>query len=111
MPNDSGGFEGQIAKLQPKRTKGLWPRLEALLLAAVWWFTCCCCYQCRKPFGFTKPNKKEDWSAHKEVKSCPAQLKVSTIDKRTIGASPFQRVIGLSAIACFPNNCVTIHAV
>ena len=96
MGSDAGGFEIKLAKLKPKQAKGFWPRLEELLLAAVWWLTCCCCYQCRKPFGFTKPNVKEDWSAHKKVKTCPAQLKVSTIDKRTIGIV----LIWRSAICC-----------
>lgn len=32
-----------------------------------------------------KQGKKEDWSVHKKDRSCPAQLKVSTINKRTVG--------------------------
>ena len=81
-------LKAKLASLQPQKPKSFreaWACLQLLLLEATRWLTCCCCYQCRKPFSYTKPGKKEDWSAHRKAATCPAQLKVSTIDKRTIG--------------------------
>ncbi|KAA6417643.1 MAG: hypothetical protein FRX49_12435 [Trebouxia sp. A1-2] len=83
MSAEPQGFEAKLASLQPKNPQGLRACIELSLLELVRFLTCCCCYQCRKPFAFTKPNKREGWSAHRAA-SCPAQLKVSTIDKRTI---------------------------
>lgn len=83
MSAEPQGFEAKLASLQPKNPQG-WPaRIELFLLELVRFLTCCCCYPCRKPFALTKPNKRERWSAHRAA-SCPAQLKVSTVDKRTI---------------------------
>ncbi len=84
MSAELQGFEAKLASLHPKNPQGLRAHIELFLLELVRFLTCCCCYQCRKPFGFTKPNKREGWSAHRAA-SCPAQLKVSTVDKRTIG--------------------------
>ncbi|KAL0046952.1 hypothetical protein WJX82_002748 [Trebouxia sp. C0006] len=83
MSAEPQGFEAKLASLHPKNPQGLRAHIELFLLELVRFLTCCCCYQCRKPFGFTKPNKREGWSAHRAA-SCPAQLKVSTVDKRTI---------------------------
>ena len=91
MPAEDTDFDVKLASLQPRQANGVWPRLESFLLTVFWWFSCCCCFQRQKPFGLTKQSKKEDWSAHRKDRFCPAQLKVSTIDERTIGkaqASP-----------------------
>lgn len=84
MSAEPQAFDAKLASLQPKNAQGWRARIELFLLELVRFLTCCCCYQCRKPFAFTKPTKREGWSAHRAV-SCPAQLKVSTVDKRTIG--------------------------
>jgi len=84
MSAEPQGFEAKLTSLHSKNPQGLRAHIELFLLELVRFLTCCCCYQCRKPFGFTKPNKREGWSAHRAA-SCPAQLKVSTVDKRTIG--------------------------
>ena len=87
MPHEATELNTKTAALQQRHAKAIWPCLVDYLLATIWWLSCCCCFQRQKPFGLTKQSKKEDWSAHKKDTSCPAQLKVSTINKRTIGRS------------------------
>ena len=85
MAEPAQNFEVQLARLTSSKRKGWSARIVTFLLELTRWLTCCCCCQSRQSFALFTPKRKKDWSALKKATSCPAQLKVSTVDKQTIG--------------------------
>ncbi|KAL3141638.1 hypothetical protein ABBQ32_004870 [Trebouxia sp. C0010 RCD-2024] len=84
MCSYTDGSNEDKANLHTEPIQGAWRRLQVSLVTNVWWISCCCWYPRREPFDITSHNRTDHRAAHRKARSCPAQLKVSTVDKRTI---------------------------